>query len=219
MQSNLPDVKPGGNGQATDVTPSDPAKFAGRETQIAAPDPFDPANLRLSQDFGATIGVKKVLTTVPCRKPQRAEWVRVRPGDDWRLETAALEDKINRETFLVARTLVQELGTEVSRICLFLTINRQNDVYLWPTKLPGADGRTNSWNESAMAAARTSKTQWVRVAANMGASMYDVYTASGELAEPVWPELTFPEILRLAFKDRFISSHDHPVLRALRGEV
>jgi hypothetical protein len=33
-------------------------------------DPFDPAALRLTPDFVETVGVKKLLTTVPCRKPQ-----------------------------------------------------------------------------------------------------------------------------------------------------
>jgi hypothetical protein len=49
--------------------------------------------------------------------------------------------------------------------------------------------------------------------------MYDVVQAVGELTEPEWPDLPFAEILRLTFKDRFIRSTDHPVLRALRGEV
>ena len=45
-------------------------------------DPFDPASLRLGQDFAAGIGVKKVLTTVPCRRPNRHEFVRTRAGDE-----------------------------------------------------------------------------------------------------------------------------------------
>ena len=34
-------------------------------------DPFDPTRLRLSQDFGEQIGVKKALPTIPVRKPDR----------------------------------------------------------------------------------------------------------------------------------------------------
>ena len=45
--------------------------------------------LRLSQDFGASVGVKKAIVAVPCRKPHRHEFVRVRPGDEWRLETGS----------------------------------------------------------------------------------------------------------------------------------
>ncbi len=90
-----------------------------------APDPFDPESLRLGQDFASTIGVKKVLTVVRCRKPNRQEFVRVRPGEEWRLETAAFEDKVQRETYLVDRGLWSDMGDEIIPICLFLAINRQ----------------------------------------------------------------------------------------------
>jgi hypothetical protein len=181
------------------------------------PDPFDPARLRLRQDFASSLGVKKVLTTVPCRKPNRHEFVRVRPDEGWRLETACFEDKINREVYLVSQNLCEELAGEVYPVCLFVAINRQSDVFLWPAKLPGADGRSNTWNESALAAARLAETRWVRVAANMPGGMYDVFEAAGELSEPTWPELSFAEILKLCFKDRFIQNIDHPAIRALRG--
>jgi hypothetical protein len=171
----------------------------------------------LSQDFASSIGVKKVLTTVPCRKPNRHEFVRVRPGEEWRLETGVFEDKVNRDIYLVAPPLWPELLGEVVPVCLFLAATKQGDVFLWPCRLPGADGRSNSWNESALAAARLAEQQWVRIAANMGGGLYDVYQAAGELAEPTWPDLTFAEILKLCFRDRFIRAADHPAIRALRG--
>jgi len=37
------------------------------------PDPFDPAALRLDQSYADTVGVKKLLTTVPVRKPNRQD--------------------------------------------------------------------------------------------------------------------------------------------------
>ncbi len=55
------------------------------------------------------------------------------------------------------------------------------------------------------------------MAANMPGGCYDFYEAAGELAEPVWPELSFAEILKLCFKDRFIRQADHPAIRALKG--
>ena len=182
-----------------------------------APDPFNPAALRLSQDFASSIGVKKVLTVVPCRKPNRHEFVRVRPGEEERLETGVFEDKLNRDVYLVQRDLWAELAGEVYPVCLFLSINRQGDVFLWPCKLPGTDGRSNTWNDSALAAARLAETRWIRMAANMAGGMYDTFEAAGELSEPSWPELTFAEILKLCFKDRFIQAVDHPAVRALRG--
>ena len=61
--------------------------------------PFDPAKLRLSQDFEATVGVKKALLTVPARKPDRQWFIRIHPDESWRLTTAVLEDKAERETY------------------------------------------------------------------------------------------------------------------------
>jgi hypothetical protein len=47
----------------------------------AAPDLFDDlANLRLSQAFAETGGVKKLLRTVPVRKPHPQDFIRVHPG-------------------------------------------------------------------------------------------------------------------------------------------
>ncbi len=184
-----------------------------------APDPFDPATLRLSQDFSAKVGVKKVLTNVPCRKPNRQEFVRVRAGGDWRVDTAVFEDSIDRETYIVAAEFVPELVEEIRPVCLRVAINKQGDLFLWPLKLPGADGRTNRWHESAVDAANYAEKKWVRTTANMSAGMYDLHEATGDLVEPTWPDISFRDILELTFKDRQIDSHDHPILKSLRGEV
>jgi hypothetical protein len=169
--------------------------------------------LRLGQDFASTIGVKKVLTTVPCRKPNRHEFIRVRTGEEWRLETGVFEDKVNREVYLVQRDLWSELAGEVFPVCIFLAVNRQGDVFLWPAKLPGSDGRSNAWNESALAAARLAETRWIRSSANMPGGMYDTFEAAGELADPTWPELSFTEILRLCFKQRCHDQTDYRIFR------
>ena len=189
------------------------------EKEQSAPDPFDPATLRLSQDFTNMVGVKKVLTKVPCRKPHRQEFFRVRAGSDWRVDTAILEDIVDRESYLVAADLLPDIDAEVRFVCLRLAINKQGDPFIWPLKLPGPDGRRNHWHESAIQAATVAEKKWVRISANMTAGLYDVYEATGDLAEPTWPEQNYRDLLELAFRDRRIDNNDHPVLRALRGEV
>src|SRR5262245_17721797 len=77
-----------------------------------SPDPFDPASLRLSGDFSAALGVKKALLTVPVRKPDKSWFVRTQPDDNYRLQTAVIELKEGRETYLVAPSLWPELATE-----------------------------------------------------------------------------------------------------------
>jgi hypothetical protein len=187
----------------------------------SGPDPFDPASLRLTQDLSATLGVKKALLSVPVRKPDRSWFVRVHPEESYRLPTAVIELKEDRETYLVAPALWPALAAEAtfSPRALFTAINRQGIVFLWPVRLPGPDGRVDEWSRTALEAAQHSVQHWTRVVANMSLGGYDVLQATGQLPEPEWPDLPYRELLRIAFKDRFISAFDHPVLRRLRGEA
>lgn len=182
--------------------------------------PFDPARLRLSQNFAETLGVKKALITVPVRRPNKQEFVRVHPSPDYRLETAVLELKEERgETYLVDPSLWRELPSELTPKVLFTTLNRQGVLALWPVRLPGEDGRLDAWNASALEAAEMARERWVRVVANMSLGAYEVYAATGNLPDPNWPELSFTEILKVAFKGHYINEIEHPVIRRLRGEL
>ena len=60
-------------------------------------------------------------------------------------------------------------------------------------------------------------TSWVRVKANMSLRAYEIFEAESTIPDPIWPDLSFEEIYRIAFKDRLIRSLDHPVVKRLRG--
>lgn len=181
--------------------------------------PFDPARLRLSQNFTEMVGVKKARLTVPVRKPSRQDFIRVHPGPDYRLETAVLELKDERETYLIDRALWHELPGEIIPKVLFTILNRQDVLSIWPIRLPDEDGRHDEWNRSALEAAEIAQRHWIRVAANMSLGAYEVYEATGALPDPIWPDMNFQEILKVAFKGRYIAELDHPVIRRLRGEL
>jgi hypothetical protein len=180
---------------------------------------FDLDGLRLSQDFGAMVGVKKAITTVPIRKPNKQWFIRVRPGEEWRFQAALLVFKEENETFLVRPELVPDLSNEVTPAELFLTMNRQGVLFVWPVRLPGPDGRVDSWSQSAIEAAEIAEEMWVRVVPNMSLGGYDLFEATGNLTEPAWPDLSFNEIMRIAFKDKIIGESNHPALKRLRGEI
>ncbi|MEN1679256.1 MAG: hypothetical protein AAGJ46_06655 [Planctomycetota bacterium] len=185
----------------------------------ATPNPFDPASLALSQDFAATGAVKKKLSRIQVRKPKKQEFVRVRPGADWRLTTMLLEDETAREWYVVHPSLHAELADEATPAHLFTAITKQNDVFLWVVKAPKADGSSNPWNDSAFAATADAENDWVKVVSNMAMGQYDVYQAVAKFADPEWPPETFAELLQLAFGNRFINDINHDVLRKLRGEI
>jgi hypothetical protein len=183
---------------------------------MAEHDPFDLSNLRLSQSFTET-GVKKLLTTIPIKKPSAQDWVRVHPSPDMRCDIPLIELKDEREAFVVAGPLVSELIGEIKCMTMFTTINRQAVLSLWPVPLPDPDARQLEWHRSMREGAEMAMENWVRVKANMSLGAYDLFQATGSIADPVWPDLNFQQIVRIAFKDRLIDSMDHPVIKRLRG--
>src|SRR4051794_23014226 len=66
-----PDVQ--ANGQAASDGHLDGLATAGASGPKPETDPFDLASLRLSQDFASAAGVKRLITTIPVKKPSK-EW-------------------------------------------------------------------------------------------------------------------------------------------------
>ena len=181
-------------------------------------DPFNLDNLRLNQSFAETAGVKRLLTTVPVRKPSKQDFIRVHPGEDYRLDISLLELKDDREIYAVMGNMVQELGDEAAPYTLYTAINRQGVVFLWPVRLPMPDGKQMEWHRSAREAAATAVNKWTRVKANMSLGAYDVTVAEAFTTEPNWPEdVPFQQLLKIGFRDRLIDSPTHPVVKRLRG--
>ena len=86
-------------------------------------DPFAPESLRLSQDFTANLGVKKLLTTIPVRRPDKQWFIRVHPDRAFRTETTLLELKEENETYLVPPHMRDELpGDLVVKLLLTASV-------------------------------------------------------------------------------------------------
>jgi hypothetical protein len=61
-----------------------------RPADAPAPDPFDVSKLRLDQSFIEAAGVKKLLTTVPVRRPHQQDFVRVHADPEYRATLAII---------------------------------------------------------------------------------------------------------------------------------
>ena len=185
----------------------------------AKPNPFDPKRLKLTARFREGQDVRKIIVSVPVRRPHRQEFFRTHPDLDMWLETTVLELKDDRLTYLVEPDLSPYLPGEAVPKLIVPTITTHGVVALWPIRLPDERGTLDEWNTVALEAAERAKGQWIRLMANMGAGTYDVLEAAGQFSEPEWPDLSLQRLLAMAFKDRFIDSLDHPVLKRLRGET
>ena len=195
-----------------------PAGTENATTPTNNPDPFAPENLRLSQSFTETVGVKKLLTTIPVRKPSPQDFVRVRPGPEYRENFPIVDLKDDREEYIVTAGLVPELVGEYVTKTLFLATNRQGTLFFWPVRLPGSDGKDLDWWRSGREAAELAMQGWVRVKANMNLGAYDIFQAESVISEPEWPELGYWELIKIAFRDHLITTTDHPVIKRLRGQ-
>lgn len=192
------------------------AAAAAVDTTASVESDFDLASLRLDQSF-TTNGVKKLLRTIPVRRPGPQDFFRTHPDPNYRSTFGVIELKDEGEVYLLSGKVLPDLVGEYVSVTIWTTMTRQRVLRLWPIRLPDPDGRMNEWHISAAAAAETALAKWVRVKANMALGAYETYVAEANIPEPEWPTETFSELLGIAFKDRLIKSTDHPVIKRLRG--
>ena len=178
---------------------------------------FDFNALRLSQAYEQTAGVEKLLTTVPVRKPNKTEFVRVHP--EMHFDTMLLELKEDRESYLVLPHLLADVSGIAVPVSLRLAVNRAAVLFLWPLRLPGEDGRSNIWHESAREAADLAVRRWISMRANMSLGAYDIYQGAETLSEPQWPDKSMEDLLEVAFRGHVISEAEHPVIKRLQGRA
>ena len=179
----------------------------------------DLKSLRLPANYGATLGVKKLLNKVLVGKLKKHQFFRTHISDEMTFPAMILENKEARESYVVVPEVAQEISELVRPVMLHAAIDRQNNVSLIPVQLPGEDGTRNPWHESLAQAVEHAERKWIRITANMHAGGYDVYEAEGELPEPEWPAHDIDALVQVAFRGKIITSLDHPVVQSLLGKI
>jgi hypothetical protein len=167
----------------------------------------------------AMVGTIEVLTHVPVRKPGRIEFVRTHPDPSMSLATCLFRDDEEQASYLAMPQIRALLAGYLKPVLLVAAINRQGSAFIWPVPLPTdeAGNRMRPWGDSARQAADLARNTWLRMRADMDLGAYRITLAEGVLPDPIWPNRTLEDLLRIAFKDRIIAGADHPVIRKLRG--
>ena len=154
-------------------------------------DPFDLDNLRLRQDFAETVGVKKLLMTIPVRRPSPQDFVRVHPTRP----TGRISGHRAEGRPRALRRHCGPAGGTGERVHLCDAVHRHQPPgrsVLWPVRLPGPDGKINEWWRSAAKRRRWPWQKWVRVKANMSLGAYEIFTSPPARCRiRHWPELPF----------------------------
>lgn len=184
------------------------------------PAPFDPARFRMNATPSTEAPARKVLTAVPTGKPSRQQFVRTRVGDDWRAECGIVKLEGDERPYIVDPSVAHLVAHDMKLVQLRLGIDRQGNLFLWPVPLPPVEGVENPWNQSHRQIADLSESHWIRMMSNNAIGAYEALEAGREIPDPAWPELTFSEILEIAFgHGHVIDDRDHPAIRKLRGEL
>ena len=184
---------------------------------------LDLEKCRLSEDDTSGLGVgHEILTRVPVQRPSRKQFVYCHPDPLMVDLMATYIDEDDGETYLITESMRGVFGDDVKPTHLQLAmIHRSRTLFIWASTIPSADaGRGRSWHESALAAKKLAEKSWQKVVSERALGGYRVFPPAGVLPDPVWPtDKTFQDYLEIAFRDRIITSEDHPVVRKYRGLV
>ncbi len=182
-------------------------------------DPFDLTNISVAGVTSEDLGVEKPILVVPVDKPSKQDFFRTHPDPAYRVEVRVLKLEAERETYLVAKDVWLASPGETKLVRLVPYLTRTGGLGLWPVSLPDdlLGKRDTNWGITARGAAEIAETKWVRMQSNMARGCYDIVT-SDKIPDPVWPNTTLQDILKIAFGGgRLIDSLDHPVIRQLQG--
>jgi hypothetical protein len=185
----------------------------------SAADPFDLKALREPQSL---VQVRRRRLSVPVRrKPNRLDFVRTHPSPEYRVDMPLFRCQSDsggdEECYFVHPRVMAEMQNECRMHTIFTAVNLSGGVFLWCVPIPQDDREPNAWLVSNREAAELAIHKWVRVASDRGAGAYCVHEYEGAPHEPVWPEESFLDLLKLGFKNRMIEHPDHPMILKLRG--
>jgi hypothetical protein len=172
-------------------------------------------SLKISSDLERR--VERILSRIPVGRPSKESFFRIHP--DYALDALVLEVREEGEVLLVDPALYGALADEkcVSKRILRLGITRQRNLFVYPVR-PPQEGRRDDWAITAIDAVNRAEREWIRMQADMNRGGYKLSRAL-VTDEPVWPDLEFGELLRIAFNNAVVDTLDHPTLKRLRGEV
>jgi hypothetical protein len=213
-QSNQSDISKGVSKAVGNTPPEVPAGPISSASLIAG---FNLDAIRLPQQFDETINATRVITSVPVRKSQKYSFFRVNPDASWRLQVMVLELKDEGEMYVLTPELYGVIPGLTKRVTLHTAVDRLGNVFLIPVPLPDEEGRRNPWHQSLQNAVTVAETTWVRAEANKRISGYNLTLAHGSVPDPDWPTTNFKTLVEIAFRDRIISSVDHPLVKNLLG--
>jgi hypothetical protein len=171
------------------------------------------------------IARKTIIVNVDVGKPPRDCYFRGNSDPAWRLEDQVVVPvKDSDELFYISPFSNMDshpkLKQRLRKVTLVtVTTWPANTPRIWPLPVLGQGKKDCKAWKSARAAFELSLTKWTQMCWNETESNYNIEVAEGLEHEPIWPELGFSALLKMAFDGKIIESEDHDFVRQLRGII
>jgi hypothetical protein len=205
-------------------------------------DPGSIADLVIDQDHleeFVSSGSEGEAATVECRRPPKGIFftVRAEQGKPWKDRGFFwLLEMEGRDPLLVHPSIakLKEADEDTIRPVLIVRYVGMNGVEaLWPLKLDRPDARSNAYNASAMTILRLAEGseengkkkggkeegRWVRIVSGGQQKHYRYQVSRKQFDEmpPRFSDRSFMDLIGITFKDRIVTSLDHPIWEILKN--
>jgi hypothetical protein len=215
-------IKP--NGQTAEdprleELPEEQQEEINRPSVAAAAEKFKKYAAMRRDPNAEVVPVRKRLVSLPVRNAPHRDWfVRTSQKPDHRGTLPLFWDKGgDGSSYLVDEAVQYLLGDRVQNNYGVLTLTKQGSLFLWCSPLEDDQGNWNAWHQSAHDMKEVAADAWVKIQGNKQINGYEpVDPLVPIMQEPLFPDnLSWAEILHLAFRRRLIESEDHPVIRRI----
>ena len=181
--------------------------------------PFNPSRFAMPSTGAEEFGTRKIRSVIPVNKPGKMEWVHLLDDEDFLIPGAALLDlQDGGRVYLVVPEIAAQLDDDVRLFALAPVLTRQDKLFLWPCPIIRPGEKPNQWHVTHIAAFDAAKKGWIRMKSNRACGFYDIIEPEKSMLEPDWPDMSFADMLQIAFNDdHIIDRDDHPALRRLKG--
>jgi hypothetical protein len=181
---------------------------------------IDLVGLALPSSYAQT--TRRQTVTIKVGRPDKFRFYRVHPDPAFRVIAPIISK--DREFWYVAASLVPQLPSTIEKLVrpklLLPCIDLESAIIIWPVPLsdPDLPGR-DMWSESATAIAEVGQSRWGRIVANTHTGANEYIEAESNFPDPIWPSLTYNEMLVKGFASRILTHIDHPFFQKLLGKA
>ncbi len=167
-------------------------------------------------DEMAQLGVQSEKSEIPVGKRHDQIWIRVHPTYHRDFAMLVLKGEGSNKTFIpVTNSFAKQIEDDIKWMTLYIGTTRSHTPFVWPIRI--VQDRKDTWAATERECAEKAMKKWIRVLSDQPSSCFYDREAQSIQVEPVFPKMTFNEILNVAFKGDMVMSMEHPAIKELYG--